>query len=410
MSKIERCRSCGGGHLVPVLSLGRMPLANALVAREWSGVAEPTYPLETVFCPDCSLVQTTETIPPDAIFREYSYFSSFSDTFLRHAEELSRRLVRDRRLGPTSLVVEIASNDGYLLQYYKERGVPVLGIEPARNVAQVAIAERSIPTIVEFFDSDLATRLAAEGRRADVVHAHNVLAHVPELNGVVAGMHRILAAGGVAVIETPYVRDLVDGNEFDTIYHEHLCYFSLTALDLLFSRHGLTIVDVERIPIHGGSLRIFLSRHEDPDVSARVSGLREEEDHIGLTREPYYSAFASRVLALKDELRTMLLRIKEEGKRIAAYGAAAKGCTLLNFIGIGRDVIGFVADRSPHKQGRVMPGVHIPIVAPDQLVERMPDYTLLLTWNFADEILAQQAQYRALGGRFIVPIPAPRIV
>lgn len=404
------CRSCGGSGLELVLSLGTTPLANSLVRDPGQG-AEPRYPLDLVFCPTCTLVQITETVPPEELFSEYLYFSSFSDTMLAHARDLVGRFVTAGHLGPTSLAMEIASNDGYLLQYYKNAGIPVLGIEPAKNVAKVAVEERGIPTLAEFFDLALAKRLCAKGKRADIVHANNVLAHVADLNGFVAGIRELLKPEGIAALEFPYLGDMIDRCEFDTIYHEHLCYYSLGALKNLFERHGLKIVEVERIPIHGGSLLLQASRAESARVPGpSVAALLAEEHSRGMASVDFYRTFARRVFELKDELVALLGRLKRDGKRIAAYGAAAKGSTLLNVFGIGTETLDFVADRSTYKQGRYMPGVRIPIVAPDRLREAMPDYTLLLTWNFADEIFRQQAEYRRLGGRFIVPLPEVRVV
>jgi SAM-dependent methyltransferase len=409
-----RCRSCGEGTLAPVLSLGCTPLANSLLRPDELDQPEPTYPLELVFCERCALVQITETIPPEQLFREYLYFSSFSDTMLRHAEELVTRLVAERRLDGSSLAVEVASNDGYLLQYYQRAGVPVLGIEPALNVARVAQEERGIRTLPVFFGAALAEELRGAGERADVIHAHNVMAHVADLNGFVAGIARLLKEDGIAVIEVPYVKDLLDRLEFDTVYHEHLCYFSLTAVDRLFRRHGLAVARVEQVPIHGGSLRIFASL---PEMARTLSGGRESVDRLlaaeaawGVGAIDVYHEFARRVAELKTALRELLLGLKQDGKRLAAYGAAAKGSTLLNYFGIGAAVLDFVVDRSTYKQGRYMPGVHLPIHPPEELLRARPDYVLLLTWNFADEILAQQAAYSAQGGRFIIPIPKPKIV
>jgi hypothetical protein len=404
-----RCRACGSGAVVPVLSLGRTPLANALLSEADLDRPEPTFPLDLVFCERCTLVQITETVPPEQLFGEYAYFSSYSETMLRHAEALAADTIRRRGLGASSLAMEIASNDGYLLQYYRRAGVPVVGIEPAANIAAVA-EQRGIRTIVEFFGERLARRLRDEGVRPDVMHANNVLAHVPDLPGFARGLGLLLNDGGAALIEVPYVKDLVERCEFDTIYHEHLSYFSVTALDRLFAAGGLTLEDVERVDIHGGSLRATVCRAGVRAPSPAVRAALDREAREGLTAHGYYARFADAVRSLRETLRETVGRIRAGGGRIAAYGAAAKGSTLLNYAGIGRDHLDFVVDRSPHKQGRFMPGVHLPIEAPSLLLERQPEYVLLLTWNFADEILEQQAEYRRRGGRFIVPVPDVRVV
>lgn len=401
------CRSCGSSTLQRIISLGQTPLANALIRPENLSQPEPIYPLDLVYCPRCTLVQITETVPPATLFSEYLYFSSFSETMLRHAEALVHDLIAARALTSESLAVEIASNDGYLLQYYQRQGVPVLGIEPAANIATVAQNERGIPTLVEFFGAELGQKLRDEGRTADVIHAHNVMAHVADLNGFVQGIAALLKPDGIAVIEVPYVKDLIDHCEFDTIYHEHLCYFSLTALVRLFERHGLAIQAVKRVPIHGGSLQIHAGKNAP--AGATTQALLAEEARWGVDQFDFYAAFGQRVAALKVSLLALLDDLKRQGKSIAAYGASAKGSTLLNYFGIGRDRLDFVVDRSPYKQGYYTPGTHLPIHAPEKLLESRPDYVLLLTWNFADEILAQQAAYRQAGGQFIIPIPEVRV-
>ena len=408
-ARVDRCRSCGATGTESILDLGHTPLANALLREADLDRPEPTHPLELVFCPACALVQINATVPPDELFRDYPYFSSYSDTAVARARELAERLTRSRELDARSLVVEAASNDGYLLNHYREAGIPVLGIEPAINVAKVAV-ERGIPTRTDFFGAELARSLVDDGQKADVFHANNVLAHVPDLNGFVEGIATLLAPGGLGSIEFPYLRDLIDHVEFDTIYHEHLCYFSLTAIDALFRRHGLVVVDVEQIPIHGGSLRVFCGRPGEHVESDRPAALLAEEAELGMQHLGYYRSFAERVAKLRDELRDQLARRKQEGSRIAAYGASAKGSTLLNYFGIGRETLDFVADKSLVKQGLYTPGTHLPIVPPERLLEEQPDYVLLLTWNFAEEILAEQRAYREAGGRFILPIPRLEVV
>ncbi len=396
--------------MAPVLSLGETPLANRLLTESQLSQPEPRYPLNLVVCRDCHLVQITETVPPQELFQEYLYFSSFSDAMVQHARKLVTELLATRELGEESLVIEIASNDGYLLQFYAQAGVPVLGIEPARNIAEVARSERGIPTVSEFFNEEVAVRLATDGRQADVIHAHNVLAHVADLNGVVAGVAQLLKPQGVWVVEVPWVCDLIDHVEFDTIYHEHLCYFSLASLQPLLARHGLEIVDAQHVAIHGGTLRLFVTRANQTVPTDRLKALLQQELEWGVREDSTYQGFGDRVAALREQLLATLRQRKASGRRIAAYGASAKGSTLLNFFGIGGELLDFVVDRSTVKQGHFTPGTHLPISAPERLLAEMPDDVLLLTWNFRDEILTQQAEYRRRGGNFIVPLPEVAII
>jgi SAM-dependent methyltransferase len=394
-----------------VLDLGETPLANALLTREQLHLPEPRFPLRLAFCSECGLLQITEIVPPEILFRSYFYFSSFSDAVLRASEQSATRLISERGLNRESLVLEIASNDGYLLQFYKQQGIPVLGIEPAANVAKAAREMRGIPTIDEFFGWELARRLFEQSVKADVIHANNVLAHTPDLDGFLSGLRLILKNNGIAVIEVPYARDMIDQVEFDTIYHEHLYYFSLTALDYLCGAHGLRIAAVEHLAVHGGSLRVFLEHEgETPQRATNVQELMLAEERQGLKSPTYYDAFAGKVHQLRGQLLVLLRDIKKAGHRIAAYGASAKGSTLLNCFEIDERTLDFVVDRNTVKQGLFTPGTHLPICSPAKLLDDMPEYTLLLTWNFAEEILAQQAEYLRRGGHFIVPIPEPQVI
>ena len=403
------CRSCGKSGLELVLSLGRIPLPNALLTYDQINKPEPIYPLDLVFCTNCALVQITETVPPETLFSEYLYFSSYSDTVLKNTQEIVKQLIASNHLNSNNFVIEIGSNDGYLLQYYINAGIPVIGIEPAKNIALVA-QDKGIPTLCEFFGKKLAQKLKKQGKCADIIHANNVLAHVADLHGFVEGIRILLKNKGLAVIEVPYIKNLIDHCEFDTIYHEHLCYFSLTSLNSLFRSHGLIIQTVEPIPIHGGSLRLFVRLADSLQPSMTVHKLLDQETAWGMSRLDFYQAFARNVEGLKTSLRKLLQELKHNKNQIAAYGAAAKGAVLLNYCGIGKEFLDFVVDRSPYKQGRYIPGVHLPIFPPERLLEAMPNCVLLLSWNFAEEILTQQAEYRHRGGKFIVPIPKLQVI
>ncbi|MGZ8693909.1 MAG: methyltransferase domain-containing protein [Gaiellaceae bacterium] len=404
-----RCRLCGGRRLEVFLSLGDLPLADALVREEDLGRPEARYPLELAFCLDCALVQILDEVPPERLFVDnYLYFSSYSEALLAHARRHASRLVEERGLGSESLVVEVGSNDGYLLQHLAAAGVPVLGIDPAPDQAEAAEAA-GVPTVREFFDEDLARKLRLDGRQADVIVANNVMAHTPDLNGFAAGLARMLTGGGVATIENPSVEDLVTRCEFDTVYHEHFSYFSSTSVAELMRRHGLTLNRIEEFPeLHGGTRRWWVSRDDTVEPSARDALAHERE--VGLDRPDFYRSFGGQVAVLREQLVSMLTELRRDGGRIAAYGAAAKGATLLNACEIGTDLVEFVVDRNPHKVGRYMPGTHQPIRPVEALLDEQPDAVLLLAWNFEEEVLAQQASYRAVGGRFVVPVPEPRLV
>jgi SAM-dependent methyltransferase len=403
------CRSCGSNELRPFLDLGHTPLPDALVDPADDLSQEEWFPLEVAFCPGCTLVQITEEVSAEKMFVDnYHYYSSFSDHLLKHSRDHALGLVETRGLGADDLVVEVASNDGYLLKNFVEAGVPVLGIDPSPGPAAAAI-EAGVPTLQEFFGIDLAERLVRQGRRADVIIANNVMAHVPDLNGFVAGMKLLLADDGLITVENPYVRDLIDHCEFDTIYHEHYCYYSCTSVQALMRRHGLWLNDVEYFEdLHGGTLRWHIGHH-DRRTDALADYLREEQER-GLIEAAPYLAFADRVRGVCADLTDLIGGLRADGRSVAAYGAAAKGAMMLNHAGLGTDLVEFVVDRNPHKQGKLMPGTHQPVRSPDALLSERPDYVLLLAWNFRDEIMAQQVEYLDGGGRFIVPVPTPEVV
>ena len=401
-----RCRFCGAALSHTFADLGMSPIANNYLAEEQLRAMEPFYPLHALACDRCFLVQLEEFETPEEIFSDYSYFSSYSTSWLDHCRRYVEMAAERFELGERSQVVELASNDGYLLQYFVERGVPVLGVEPAANVAEVAI-EKGVPTEVAFFGEQVAAGLA-ERRQADLLIGNNVLAHVPDLNDFVAGMKTLLAPGGVITMEFPHLERLIEERQFDTIYHEHFSYFSLLTARRVFSAHELSIFDVDELPTHGGSLRIYAGHTDDGDrpVSDAVRSLEAREERAGLTDIETYLAFGRAVHQEKREILESLIGLKNDGKTIVGYGAPAKGNTLLNFCGIGTDFIDFTADRSPHKQGRYLPGSRIPIRAPEEIDRARPDVVFILPWNIRAEIMEQLRHVSDWGGRFLVRAPA----
>jgi len=385
------------------------PLCQTHIAPEQLDEMERFYPLHVYVCEQCFLVQLKQYVSPDTLFTEYAYFSSFADTWLQHAQAYTESMIERFKLDARNRVIEIASNDGYLLQYFVAKGIPVLGIEPAANVARVA-QEKGIPTLVEFFDERLAHDLVGEGKQADLLLGNNVLAHVPDLNGFVEGMRILLAPHGVITMEFPHLMQLMTQNQFDTIYHEHFSYFSFLTVERVFAAHGLTLFDVDELTTHGGSLRIY-ARHAGNaalPVGPRVAELRAREHAAGFTRLDHYASFGEQVKATKRKLLDVLIKAKRAGKSIAAYGAPGKGNTLLNYCGIRTDFVDYTVDRSPYKQGKHTPGTHIPICHPDKIRETKPDYVLILPWNLREEIMRQTSYIGEWGGQFLVPIPEPR--
>jgi hypothetical protein len=404
-----RCRLCNEPLPRPFLDLGNQPLCESFLDRDHINRMEPFYPLTVYVCRKCLLVQLEAYVSPEHIFTEYAYFSSYSDTWLKHVQMYVQDAVGRFDLNSESFVVELASNDGYLLQYFARYGVPVMGIEPAANVASVAM-EKGIPTLVRFFGTQTARDLAAKGRLADLIIGNNVLAQVPELHDFVEGMRTLLKASGSITMEFPHLMRLLEGNQFDTIYHEHFSYFSLVSVERLFADHQMKLFDVEELPTHGGSLRIYACHAKDPRrESESLQKLRASEQAAGLDRIETYGAFAERVKETKRKLLDFLIRAKREGKQIAGYGAPGKGNTLLNYCGIRTDFLDYVVDRNPYKQGRFLPGTHVPIYHPDRIRQTMPDYVLILPWNVKDEIIAQNSFIRSWGGQFVVPIPEVQV-
>ena len=407
---VTGCRACGGRLTVTMADLGLQPASNAFIVSLDAVHEEKRYPLRAKVCESCKLVQVDYDVAPQELFGNYVYFSSYSDDWLDHAKEYCDMARTRFGLGPDSLVVELASNDGYLLKNFINMGVPVLGIDPSDTVAAAA-RSIGVPTLVEFFGENLAKELVGDGRQADLIIANNVLAHVPLLNDFVAGMALLLKSEGTATIEFPHLLELIEHVEFDTIYHEHYSYISLHAIEQVFSRHGLRLFDVERLPTHGGSLRIFAAHAhrsglEDSDLLREI---RAQESAAGLADLPTYLRFAERVENCRRSLLEFLWQAKREGKTVAAYGAAAKGNTLLNFCAVTPADISQVADRNPHKQSKFLPGTHIPVVSPAVLMQSRPDYVLILPWNLQEEIRQQLSEVREWGGKFVTPVPTVRI-
>ena len=408
---MKACRSCGAALAHTFADLGMSPISNAFLKADQLNRMEPFYPLHAYVCGACFLVQLEEFESPQQIFGDnYAYFSSYSDSWLDHARHYTEQVTARFGLGAKSQVIEIASNDGYLLQYFKQKGVPVLGIEPAKNVAEAAVA-KGVPTLTKFFGVATATELVAKGTRADLLLGNNVLAHVPDLNDFVAGMKAILKPAGVLTMEFPHLQHLIEENQFDTIYHEHFSYFSFLAAQRVFARHGLQLFDVQEIPTHGGSLRIY-GRHagQGGEQGDRVKDLVARERRLKFEDLETYRKFSGQVQETKRQLLEFLIAARRAGKRVVGYGAPAKGNTLLNYCGIRSDFIDFTVDRSPHKQNTFLPGTHIPVYAPERIDEVKPEYVLILPWNIRDEIVKQMAHIRSWGGKFVVPIPKVKVL
>jgi SAM-dependent methyltransferase len=403
------CRFCSEPLVHVFADLGMSPLSNAYLDADQLDRAEPVYPLTVYVCGACFLVQLPAVASPETIFSDYAYFSSYSESWLDHARRYCAAMMERLALGPSSQVIEIASNDGYLLQFFAEARIPVVGIEPAANVAEEA-RRKGVETLVRFFGAGLAAELAAQGRRADLLLGNNVLAHVPDINDFVAGLRIALKPGGTVTMEFPHLMRLMAGNQFDTIYHEHFSYLSLLVARRVFAANGLEIVDVDELPTHGGSLRIYALHAGEAAASTAVAELEERERAFGLERISTYTDFGERARETKRSLLEFFREARESGKRVAGYGAPAKGNTLLNYCGIGPDVLEYTVDRSPHKQGRFLPGTRIPIYAPARIAETRPDYVLILPWNLRDEIMKQMAHVREWGGRFVVPIPRVEVL
>ncbi len=410
MQKAPACRFCRSPLQHTLVDLGMSPLCESYLTAEQLNQMEPFYPLHVYVCENCFLAQLEEYVSPEEIFSEYAYFSSYADSWLQHAKDYTELMIRRFAIDPRSHVVELASNDGYLLQYFAQKEIPVLGIEPAVNVARSAIA-KGVPTLTRFFGRTLAGELLGDGKAADLLIGNNVLAQVPDINDFVSGMKILLKPKGVITMEFPHLMRLMEGNQFDTIYHEHFSYFSFISVEKIFAFHGLTIFDVEELSTHGGSLRIYGCNSDDDSktVSNRVLGLRNEEVAGGFTSMDCYASFNEKVKATKRGLLAFLIKAKGDGKKITGYGAPGKGNTLLNYCGIRTDFIDCTVDRNPYKHGKFTPGTHIPIFPPDKIREMRPDYLFILPWNFKEEIMKQMSYIREWGGQFVVPIPEVKV-
>ncbi|HSY43321.1 MAG TPA: class I SAM-dependent methyltransferase [Candidatus Acidoferrum sp.] len=410
-SQSPKCLFCASPLTQTFVDLGMSPLCESYITREQLNQVEAFYPLHVRVCDQCFLVQLQEYVSPEHIFTEYAYFSSFSDTWLAHARDYVDMIVERLKLGSASMVVELASNDGYLLQNFVKKGIPALGVEPAANVAKVAV-ERGVPTLITFFGRQTAEKMVSSGKKADLIIGNNVLAQVPDLNDFIGGISILLKPQGVATLEFPHLVKLMEQNQFDTIYHEHFSYFSLIAVEKIFAAHGLTLFDVEELATHGGSLRIYARHANDTSrpVSARLADLRNRELAAGFDQMNTYSSFAEQVKATKRNLLEFLIQARRSGSKVVGYGAPGKGNTLLNYCGIRTDFLDFTVDRNPYKQGKFLPGTHIPVFPVEKIDEARPDYLLILPWNFKDEIIRQMAHIRSWGGKFVVPIPHVQVI
>jgi hypothetical protein len=406
----KSCRICGKEGFEVILDLGRQPLANALISKTELDEPVVTYPLTLVRCPFCGCLQIRETVSPDVLFTQYLYFSSYADTLVASARELSARLISEFDLGPNNLVVDLGSNDGYLLQFYKAARIPVLGVEPAENVAKVAQEARGIPTLVDFFDEEVAERICKECKPASIIHANNVIAHLANLHGFVDGMRILLALSGVVVVEVAYVKDMIDTGAFDLIYHEHLCYYSLSSLELLFQKHQLEVFNVEHLPAHGGSLRVYAGHPGAHSETRALHDFRDLEKGSGMDDLFFYEEFGQRVVKLQQRLTRTVGGLKQGGCKIVVYGAAAKATVLLNYFHFDEGTFEYIVDRNPEKQHKILPGTKLSIYPAEQIEVDKPKAILITAWNYAEEIMNQLSGHKKRGGKFIIPLPALRIV